>query len=326
MTRRRRPLLRVLLALLVVGGLIAWGLRDTSPVGHFTDRAGRDALVARYAEAMTALPPPQRTLDLRTAYGLVRVYRFRGADDTLPPLLLLPGRSSSTPLWADNLPTLLRVRSVYTVDLLGEPGLSIQDAPITVGADQAEWLASVLSQLPERRLHLLGLSIGGWTAVNLAAQQPDLVRSGKVASLTLVEPVLVLANLRAEAVVRSIPASVPWFPKSWRDSFLSWTAGGRPVADDPTAALIEQGMQSYRMALPAPERISEDELRALGLPVLAILAADSPMHDSAAAGETARRTLRRGTLLVYDGASHAISGEHPDRLAADLAAFLRPLD
>ncbi len=318
---RRRPVLRVLLALLVVGGLLLWGLRDTSPVGHFTDRPGRDALVSRYAEAMTALPRPQRTLDLRTAYGLARVYRFRGVDDTAPPLVLLPGRSSSTPLWADNLPSLLRTRSVYTVDLLGEPGLSVQDSPITGGPDQADWLAEVLARLPEPRVHVLGLSIGGWTATNLVVRRPDLIRSGKVASLTLVEPVFVFAGLSAEAVVRSIPATVPWFPKAWRDSFLSWTAGGEPVADDPTAALIEQGMQSYRIRLPAPERISEEQLRALEVPVLAILAAESPMHDGAAAGEVARATLRRGTVLVYAGASHAINGEHPDRLAADVATF-----
>lgn len=325
-TRRRRPVLRVLLALSVIGGLVGWGLRDTSPVGHFADRPGRDALIARYAEAMTELPVPQRTLDLRTAYGVVRVYRFRGADDRLPPLLLLPGRSSSTPLWADNLPALLRERSVYTVDLLGEPGLSIQDSPITGSADQAAWLAEVLGQLPEPRLHLLGLSIGGWTAANLAVRQPDLVRSGKIASLTLVEPVFVFANLSAEAVVRSIQVSVPWFPKAWRDSFLSWTAGGAPVEGGAVAALIEQGMQSYRMRLPAPERITEVQLRGLQVPVLAILAADSPMHGSAAAAEVARRTLPDGVVMVYPDASHAINGEYPDRLAADVDAFLRPLD
>ena len=326
MTRRRRPVLRVLLALLVIGGLAAWGLRDTSPVGHFTDRSGRDALVARYAAAMTALPRPQRTLDLRTAYGVVRVYRFRGADDRLPPLLLLPGTSSSTPLWADNLPSLLGERSVYTVDLLGEPGLSIQDAPITGPDDQAAWLADVLRQLPEPRIHLFGLSIGGWTATNLLVRQPELARSGKVVSLTVVEPVQVYADLSLEAIVRSIPAALPWLPKAGRDSFLSWTAGGAPVEDNAVAALIEQGMQSYRMKLPGLQRITEDEVHRLDLPVLTIIAGRSPMHDGPVAAEVARRTRPADPVLVYSDATHAINGEHPDRLAADVAAFLQPLD
>jgi pimeloyl-ACP methyl ester carboxylesterase len=325
-TRRRRPVGRILLALLVVGGLLLWGLRDTSPISHFADRTGREAFAARYAEAMTRLPRPERTLDLRTAYGVVRVYRFRGADDRLPPLVLLPGWSSATPLWADNLPSLLRSRSVYAVDLLGEPGLSVPDSPVPDNQGQAAWLAEVLTQLPEPRVHVLGLSFGGLTAANWAVREPALAASGKVASLTLVEPVLVFADLPLEVILRSIPASLPWLPKAWRDSFLSWTAGGAVIEDDVTTALIEESMRSHRRVLPGPQRISEEQLRTLELPVLVVLAGRSPMHDSAAAAEVARANLRAGTVTTYPDASHAINGEYPDLLAADVESFLQRSD
>ena len=82
----------------------------------------------------------------RTGYGIVRVYRFAGAHDDLPPLLLLPGRAAPTPVWADNLPGLLALRSVYAIDLIGEPGLSVQDRPIENDADQAAWLHEVIAQ------------------------------------------------------------------------------------------------------------------------------------------------------------------------------------
>ena len=87
----------------------------------------------------------------------MRVYRFAGAHDDLPPLLLLPGRAAPTPVWADNLPGFLALRSVYTVDLLGEPGLSVQDRPIESDADQAAWLHEVIAQLPEPAVHVVGL-------------------------------------------------------------------------------------------------------------------------------------------------------------------------
>lgn len=102
---------------------------------------------------------------------------------------------------------------------------------------------------------------------------------------------LVFADLPLETIVRSVPASVPWLPKAWRDSFLSWTAGGVVIEDDVTTALIEQGMKSHRRVLPGPERISEEQLRTLDLPVLVVLAGRSPMHDSVAAAEVARRNL-----------------------------------
>ncbi|NKY58239.1 alpha/beta fold hydrolase [Nocardia flavorosea] len=307
-------------ALIVAVAVLAWlVLRDTSPVGHFDSAADKDRYLAAYDEAMREMPGPDRVLDVRTDYGIVRVYRYAGPPGTgdLEPFLLLPGTRSGAPVFAGNMPGLLAQRPVYALDLLGEPGMSVQDRPIENHADQARWLHEVLRALPEPGFHLLGLSIGGWTAANLAIHHPE-----KVASLILVEPVQTFAGLSAELVVRSLPASVSWFPKSWRDSFSSWTAGGAPVEDIAVARMIEAGMSAYTMKQPQPSLIDPQQLRALAVPVLVIIAGNSPMHDSAATARTARENLRYGTVHVYPGASHAINGEHPQRISADIAEFL----
>jgi len=315
--RRRRGVLAAVAAVGAGVGVVVLALRDTSPVGHFTSAAAKDRFVTAYDRAMADLPPPQRTLDVRTSFGVVRVYRFAGVQPTKAPLVLLPGRASASPVWAGNLPALLKLRSVYTIDLLGEPGLSIQDRPITSDADQAQWLHEVLLQLPETHVHLVGLSIGGWTTANLLINQPS-----KVSCAVLLDPVYVFSNMSLEAIVRSIPASVRWFPKAWRDSFAGWTAGRAPVKDVPVAQMIEAGMQTYAPSLPAPGRIPEDHIAAIDQPVLIIMAGRSPMHDSAAAADLARRRLQHGTVRVYPEASHAINGEYPDEIAADIDAFL----
>ncbi|MFI7080093.1 alpha/beta fold hydrolase [Micromonospora sp. NPDC049903] len=304
------------MAVLVAGG--AYALRDPSPVGYFTSAEAHDRFIASYQRAMAQLPAPDRTLDVRTGYGVVRVYHFEGGGvPDAAPLLLLPGRSSASPVWADNLPSLLTLRDVYTVDLLGEPGLSVQQRPIVTDADHAQWLHEVLRALPEPRIHLFGLSFGGWTAMNLALHRPE-----KVAGVILLDPVLTFANLSIGVVLRSIPVSVRWAPRSWRDSFTSWTANGAPVEDVPVADMIEQGLQSYAMKLSAPARPSEDQLAQLGVPALVLLAGESRMHDAADAAEYARRVLPDATVKTYPHASHAINGEHPDEIAADVATFL----
>lgn len=311
--RRVAPVGWVALALVAV---LLWS-SPSSPVGHFTSAAAQDRFRSAYARAMADLARPQRTLDVRTGFGVVRVYRFSGGQPGRAPFVLLPGRASATPVWADNLPSLLRQRDVYAIDLLGEPGFSIQDRPITTDADHAAWLHEVLAALPEARVHLVGVSIGGWTAANLAIRHPD-----KIASVTLLEPVLVFGSMSVEAIVRSIPASVRWFPKAWRDDFASWTAGGVPADDAPVAQLIEAGMQTYAMQVSAPRRISEASLARLDVPVLVIFGGRSPLHDPADGADTARRLLPRGTVTTYPHATHALNGEHPDQIAADLAAFL----
>ena len=312
----RRALVRLALGLVVLAAVL-WCLGDGSPVGHFASAQDKARFMAAYDRAMAALPRPQQIRDIRTGYGIVRVYRFAGAHDEQPPLLLLPGRAAPTPVWADNLPGFLALRSVYTVDLLGEPGLSVQDRPIESDADQAAWLHEVIAQLPEPAVHVVGLSIGGWTAMNLAVHRPQ-----KIASLTLIEPVFVFTSMSLEAILRSIPASVPWLPRRLRDDFNSWTAGGAPVEHEPVGDMIEAGMAAYRLKLPVPALTSPAKITALHMPTLVILAGRSPMHDASAAAVEARRLLPGGTVRVYADASHAISGEHPAEIAADVAAHL----
>jgi pimeloyl-ACP methyl ester carboxylesterase len=324
MKRRRGCLRRLAVAIVLLVGLVAlagWWLDDGSTVGHYASDADRARFMATYDAAMARLPAPTRALDLPTSFGVVRVYRFTGAHDDRAPLLLLPGRAAPTPVWADNLPGLLAIRSVYAIDLLGEPGLSVQERPIVDDADQAAWLHEVIAQLPEPQVHVVGLSIGGWTAMNLAVHRPQ-----RIASVALIEPVFVFASMTVEAIVRSIPASVPWLPRSWRDGFASWTAGGAPVAHEPIAEMIEAGMQAYRLKLPIPGVIDPQRIATLERPVLVILAGASPMHDSTAAADVARRVLRRGTVKVYAGTSHAINGERPAEIAADIRVHLEAVE
>jgi pimeloyl-ACP methyl ester carboxylesterase len=276
---------------------------DTARVGHFTSAAAREQFLAAYHEAMRTLPSPDRVLDLQTTYGVVRFYRFDGATARRAPIVLLPGRASASPVWADNLPSLLREAPIYTVDLLGEPGMSIQHKPISNAADQAQWLHEALIQLPEPQLDLLGLSIGGWTAMNLVVHSPE-----KVRSVVLVDPVFVFARMSTAAIVRSM------------------TANGVPVDDVPVARMIEAGMHSYALKLPAPRQLKPQELARLNLPVLVIVAGRSPMHNPQAVAAAARRTIRTGEVTVYPDASHAINGEYPDEIAKDVRTFRRRLE
>lgn len=306
----------VLLVALAAG---AFALRKPSPVGHWNSKAGYEAFMADYKRAWEAMPAPDKTLDVRTGFGFVRVYRFEATTDAPAkhPFVLLPGRSSPSPIWADNMPSLLELGDVYVLDLLGEPGLSVQMVPIEDFADNAAWLDQALAELPEQRFNLLGMSIGGWTAANMATHHPE-----RVAGLLLIDPAYTFGNIPAETAVRAIPASVPWLPRSWRDSFASYTAGGAPVEDEPVARMIETAMSAYSIKLPQPTLIPEKDLKGLDMPVLAILAGKSVMHDTAKAEKVAERALRNGTVVVYPHASHAVGSEEADEIAQVIEAFL----
>ncbi|MDX2358754.1 alpha/beta hydrolase [Dietzia sp. PP-33] len=321
--RRRRAWRITGLVLVVTAVAGAFALRTPGPVGHWNSRAGYEEFMADYERAWEAMPVPDETMDVRTGFGFVRVYRFEAATESPTespaqhPFVLLPGRSSPSPIWADNMSSLLELGDVYVLDLLGEPGLSVQEVPIEDSADNAAWLDQTLAELPEEKFHLLGPSIGGWTATTMATHHPE-----RVASLLLIDPAYTFGSIPLETAVRAIPASVPWLPKSWRDSFASYTAGGAPVEDVPVARMIETAMSSYSIRLPQPALIPEDDLAALEMPVLAILAGQSVMHDTAEAAEVAERVLRSGTVVVYPEASHAVGSEEAAQIALEIEAFL----
>ncbi|MCO1657724.1 alpha/beta fold hydrolase [Pseudonocardia humida] len=284
-------------------------------VGGFTSTAARERFVAAYDEAMAELPAPAATDDVETSFGTVRTYRF-GPAEVGPPLVLLPGTASSTPVWADNLPSLLRIGlPVVTVDLLGEPGLSEQTRAITGPADQARWLGETLDGLGLSGVHLLGLSFGGWSAANLAMHRPDLL-----ASLTLLDPAGTVGRIGVKAVLFSLVATLP-LPKRVQQANLSWIAGGARAEEHAVGRMIEAGMRGYRRAQPFPTYPTDAQLRAITAPALVVIAGRSIIHHP---GRAAARAglIPNATVELWPDASHALNGEFPDRVADRVAALV----
>lgn len=315
----------MLFAILAILTLIGFLFRDDGSVSGFVTEDGRKEYMAAYREAMGRLPEPAESLKIRTDFGEVQVYKFQNGDTPdKTPLLLLPGKGSATPMWEANLNDFLEHRTVYTLDLIGEPGLSTETSRIRTAADQAAWLQQVLDQLPESEIHLLGLSFGGWSAANAALRHP-----GNIQSLILVDPVYVFGPIPFKMIVASIPATVPIVPKPIREKMLSYISGGAEVDDsDPTAKLIETGMRTFKSKLPMPKTIKPEQLAELKMPVLGILAGKSTMHDSGKSYETGVNSLKDplSKMVLFEEASHAINGEYPEALSETIEAFLDKLE
>lgn len=288
-------------------------------MGCFISAKHQAEFQSAYDEAMALLPRPALTQDVETEFGTVRVYKFTyEVNREKEPLLLLPGRSSSTPMWEPNLRGLMSERPVYALDLLGEAGMSQQTKRIANQKEQARWLHEVITRLKLERVHLVGVSIGGWTIMNVVRFYPE-----KVASVSLLDPVFVFAPISLKMVAASIPASVPFMPKWIREKMLSYISGGAKADDsEPIARLIESAMRTFKVKLPAPDLFSPSDLQKIEVPVLALMAQNSTMHDSA-------KAVRNGTTYVpcleminWPNASHAINGEYPDQVNAKIVAFV----
>ncbi|BEK98885.1 hypothetical protein NSK11_contig00100-0029 [Nocardia seriolae] len=291
-------------------------------VGYFRETAGYRRYAAAYRDGFENLPPMRETIDVATSFGTVRAYRFGEGEGEGTPLVVLPGRQAATPMWAANLPGLLAVRPIITLDLLGEPGWSVQSEPLTDNADQAAWLSEALAELDSRPVHVMGVSIGGWSAVNLAVHHPE-----RVASLVILDSPFVFGGVTWKMITVSLGSVLPGMPDKWRNKLLSWISGGVSAPEElPEGRLIASGMKDFAAYLPMTKRPAEERLSALAMPFLGIYAGRSIVQNARKTVERARKLLPGGQFEVWPEASHAINGEFPDEIAARVAKFLGEIE
>ncbi len=163
-SRFRRPiwLLGLLYGVLLVG---SWAtmLRPAAP--QDPERMGR---AARDVATFHA--------DGQALGGAATIAYLDAGSGAGPPILLLHGSPGSAGDFVRLLPPLARKRRVIAPDLPGF-GASEREVPDYSARAHAAYVAALLDELSVERVHVLGFSMGGAVALELAALQPERVLS-----------------------------------------------------------------------------------------------------------------------------------------------------
>lgn len=315
--RRVAAVLGLVVLVLLAGTQLADLLFPAPKVGHWRDAGSRDRYRAAYQEVLATLPPPDVVRDVPTGFGTVRVLGWQG-DAAGDPVLLVPGHSSGAPMWAENLPHWIGKRTVYAVDPLGDAGYSAQSLPLRTPADQAHWMAQTLNGLGISRAHVVGHSFGGANAAALALHHPD-----KVASLSLLEPVVVLSPLPKSIYLWSALLVLP-VPQSWKNRALA-EIGGTSVAEvgrrSPMSRMIDEASKGYETALPMPEEFSDEQWRSLRMPVRLDIGSESELAGGEGGADRARKLMPQATVTVWPGGTPSLPMDEHERIGAELLAF-----
>ncbi len=139
----------------------------TSPEGQrIIETAYRAHLDSELAASLT-----QRTIETELGPTFV----LEKSSPGKPPLVLLHGSVSNSASWLGVIPLFARDFSVYCLDIPGEPGLStMKRFPLNSEAPE-RWLKSALYALGLEKPFFIGMSLGGWYAVNFAVHNPTQV-------------------------------------------------------------------------------------------------------------------------------------------------------
>jgi pimeloyl-ACP methyl ester carboxylesterase len=283
----------------------------------FKTPEGEAAYLAAYEAAMKLWPVPYEEVEIPTRFGMTHVV-ISGPQDA-PPLVLLHGYFATLTMWLPNIADFSKDYRVYALEVMGQPGKSIPnpDEPIRNAADFVAWLSETLDGLNLDRISLVGMSYGGWLALNLAMAAPERVRK-----LALLSPAASFQPLVKQFMLRAM--LMGFFPTRLTvNSCFGWmgfkdTSGDadeKHPADErhPTDAqhvldLAYLGLKHFRLppetARIMPGVFSDDELRALRVPVLLLIGDREVIYDPAKALARARRLIPNFEGELVPGCNH----------------------
>lgn len=281
-------------------------LRSGPGVGHWRDAGAQADYMEAHAELIAQLPAQPELIDVPVTHGTVRVLHWPAAGDEEPgaeePVLLIPGRSSGSAMWVENLPGWIGSRPIYALDPLGDAGSSAQRLPLTGVADQADAWAEVMDGLGIDRAHVVGHSFGGAQAANLAVRHPQ-----RISSLALFEPVMVIDTPPLSVFFWATVITLP-VPASWRDHALAQIGGTTPEqvrGGGPMTALIDAAAQGYSANLPTPGALSDEQWREVTAPVRVDLGGRQSLSGDGAA-ERIRTLLPHAEVTVWPEGTHSL--------------------
>jgi pimeloyl-ACP methyl ester carboxylesterase len=276
-------------------------------ISEFKNEKATARFRAAYERTLTELwPGPRTALDVPTAFGTTRVYRTGPQDGE--PIVLLPGSGGNALMWHRYIDKLAQRHPVIAVDTVGEPGASVQTAPINDGRDGAAWLDELLAGLDVTAAHLVGCSFGGWLALNHQIHHP-----GRTASLILLDPAGFAGygpRFYAWLIAGGLAAAAPRPLRPW----LARLVGNRTILETELMRLMRASM-GFRRVLPVPPVFSDDELRRVDVPALFLLGARSTMHDSREVADRLGAVLPEAWVELVPDAGHALPTDQPELVA-----------
>ncbi|WP_458688904.1 alpha/beta fold hydrolase [Nocardia tengchongensis] len=265
----------------------------------YKSEAGRAAIAARYQELLRRWPVAVEQLHLPTREGDTFVLASGPKD--APPVILLHGSGSNSSTWLGDIASWATDFRVYAVDMVGEPGGSAEARPELGTEAVALWLDDVLAGLDLSAVSFVGMSLGGWTALDYAVRRPD-----KVTKLALLCP----GGIGKQ--------KFGWIFKNLLDHLFSnhdlrrsaAIVTGLNLTDH--AEILDDVALTFTHFTPRTGKLpvfTDAQLSTLTMPVLVIVGEDDVMFKSA---DTARRSsdsMPDATTRVLPGVGHAILGQ-----------------
>ena len=269
----------------------------------YKSQEGQRLVEERYATFLKYWPVPNEQIRVATREG--ETFVVASGDPSAPAVMLFHGGLSNSSIWMGDVTTWAKHFRVYAVDMIGEPGFSAASRPDLSTEAHALWLDDVFRALGVGKTSLVGVSLGGWLALDYAIRRPEFV-----ARVAVVCPAGV-GRQKFGFLFRVMPLSLlgAWGKRKAAEVIL----GRAPKNPSPGLKafgdfmeLIRTHFRSRRERLPV---FDDAALHSMKMPVLAVVGGRDVMLDSAETRDRLRRKVAKAEVRFLPEAGHFIPGQ-----------------
>jgi pimeloyl-ACP methyl ester carboxylesterase len=236
-------------------------------------------------------------------------------------VLLIHGLGSSTRDWEYQTTVFSKLYRVVALDVRGHGQSDKPPGPYSIPLFTAD-TADLMQSLDIGSSHIVGISMGGMIAFQLAIEAPDLVKSLVIVNST---PELIVRSVRDRITVLQRSLLVQVFGMRKIGEFLSSRLFPKPEQEPLREMLIERWAENDRRAYLDSMRgvlgwSISDHLHTITCPTLVVASAED--YTPVSMKEAYVEKLPRGELVVIEDARHAVTAERPEEFNKVVLNFL----
>jgi len=268
----------------------------------FKTKAGEQAVKALYESLLDGWPVPSRRLTVPTRQGDTFVLAAGPVDG--PALVLLHGSAANSASWIADMPVWSRDFTVLAVDIVGEPGLSAPSRPPLDSDAYAEWLDEVLAGLGLQSAAFVGLSLGGWMALDYAIRRPE-----RVDKLVLISPGGI--GRARNLLIWALPLLLlgRWGRRKMQER-IGGAAMTAPSFTESAIGRMSEAIFAHFRPRTAPLPVPDDAaLAGLSMPVMAVLGGKDVFIDAPGTRKRLEAQVRRLTMRYLPEGRHFMPGQ-----------------
>lgn len=220
----------------------------------FQNGSAKEKLEEWYQVFLKRIDPTTESIAVETSFGTNHI--LKAGDDSRPVLLCLHAMLTSSAHLVSELQPLLDHYQIIAPDLPGQSVRGLEARFSYKDNSFADWLLEIVNELNLENINLLGVSLGGFAALQFAK-----VHSGKVQNLILIVPAGIVRGSVWEGVKKmAIPSILYHFQRS-EERLKKFVDPLLTTWDEEWGHYIGDAFTLFKPALRIPPLISDRELK-----------------------------------------------------------------